>query len=398
MQISDKISKAKESGTTRLAKIARDLQASGMDICQLGVGEPDFDTPGFVLEAARGAMARGETRYTDVAGTERLRTAIAAKLRNENSAEYAPEHVIVGTGAKQLIFNALMATLNQGDEVVIPAPYWVSYPEMVRIADGTPVTVHCPASRGFKLSGAALEEVITENTRWVLLNSPGNPTGAVYSRKELLELAGVLRRHSGVAVMCDDIYEKIVFPGAEFATMAEVAPDLWNRTLTVNGVSKSFAMTGWRVGYAAGPADLVAAMTKLQGQSTTNASSIGQAAALAALTGPNDFLDEWREEYRRRRDLVFDRLSQIDLLDVNLPQGAFYHFVACDMMIGRYAKGAGSLADDAAVCEYLLKAGVAVVPGSEFGAPAYFRLSFACSLETLETACARIRDAVAALT
>lgn len=382
----------------KLSQIARDLEAAGREVFGLGEGEPDFDTPPHVVEAAHKAALQGQTRYTSVAGTPELRAAAAEKLRTENSLQCDPANVVVGTGAKQLIFNALLATLDPGDEVVIPAPYWVSYPGMVRIADGTPVVVACDAADGFKLRPDALASAIGPRTRWVILNSPGNPSGAVYSIEELAALAEVVRGRPGVCVISDDIYEKIVFGQARFATMAEVAPDLMGRILTVNGVSKSHAMTGWRIGYAAGPPDLIAAMVKLQGQSTTNASSVGQAAALAALTGPQDFLAAWRDAYERRRDLVHSVLSRISGLSLSQPDGAFYHFVNCEELFGATAPGGTALEDDGGFCRHLLDAaGVAVVPGSEFGTPGHFRLCFAKSDGLLKRACLRIQDVVSQL-
>lgn len=398
LKISERISRAPESGTVKLSQIARELKAAGREVFGLGEGEPDFDTPPHVLEAAHKAALQGHTRYTSVAGTPELRAAAAEKLRTENSLQCSPADLIVGTGAKQLIFNALLATLDPGDEVVIPSPYWVSYPGMVRIADGTPVVVACDAAAGFKLRPDAFAAAIGPRTRWVILNSPGNPSGAVYGIGELAALAEVVRRHPGVSVICDDIYEKIVFGQAKFATMAEAAPDLTNRILTVNGVSKSHAMTGWRIGYAAGPPDLIAAMVKLQGQSTTNASSVGQAAALAALTGPKDFLETWRIAYERRRDLVYRLLSEVAGLSLSQPEGAFYHFVNCEDLLGATAPGGTVLDDDGGFCRHLLDtAGIAVVPGSEFGTPGHFRLCFAKSDDLLERACLRIQDVVSQL-
>lgn len=398
LKISERISRAPESGTVKLSQIARDLKATGREVFELGEGEPDFDTPPHVVEAAHKAALQGQTRYTSVGGTPELRAAAAEKLRIENSLQCGPASVVVGTGAKQLIFNALLATLDPGDEVVIPAPYWVSYPGMVRIADGTPVIVACEVAAGFKLRPEALASAIGPRTRWVILNSPGNPSGAVYSIEELAALAEVVRGHPGVCVISDDIYEKIVFGQARFATMAEAAPDLMDRILTVNGVSKSHAMTGWRIGYAAGPPDLIAAMVKLQGQSTTNASSVGQAAALAALTGPQDFLATWRDAYERRRDLVHSILSRISGLSLSQPDGAFYHFVNCGELLGATAPDGTALEDDAGFCRHLLAAaGVAVVPGSEFGTPGHFRLCFAKSDDLLERACLRIQEVVSQL-
>ncbi|MDA1044015.1 MAG: pyridoxal phosphate-dependent aminotransferase, partial [Verrucomicrobia bacterium] len=322
MQISDKLNLARVSGTVRLSQAARELREAGRDIIDLGEGESDFDTPPHIVTAAFEAECAGATRYTNVAGTTELRDAVARYFRVQNGLDVAAEDVIVGTGAKQLIFNALMATLNPGDEVIVPAPYWVSYPDMVAIADGAPVIAPCRTDTGFKLTVDDLAARLTPKTRWLILNSPNNPSGAVYSRKELTALADVLRAHPDVAVMSDDIYQEIVFDDARFATMAQVAPDLAPRTLTVHGVSKSYAMTGWRIGFATGPRDLIAAMTKLQGQSTTNASSVSQAAAFAALEGPQDFLTNWVAAYRRRRDLVVAGLQGVAGLTFAPPEGA----------------------------------------------------------------------------
>ncbi|MCR9135692.1 MAG: aminotransferase class I/II-fold pyridoxal phosphate-dependent enzyme [Alphaproteobacteria bacterium] len=398
MQISDRIGRARVSGTVKLAQQARDLEEAGKTIIELAEGEPEHDTPPHIIDAAFEAARRGETRYTAVAGTTELRDAVSKKFLRDNKITYGIDQIIIGTGAKQLIFNALLATLNPADEVIIPAPYWVSYPDIVKIADGTPVIVDCPAHQAFKITAGDLEKTITPNTRWLLLNSPCNPSGAVYSADELRALAEVLRRHPQVAIMCDDIYEKIVFDGDDFATMAEVAPDLFDRVLTINGVSKSYAMTGWRIGYAGGPADLVQAMTKLQGQSTTNPSSIGQAAALAALTGPQDLLNQWLTRYRSHRDLVARRITGIQGLSLQPPAGAFYHFINCEQIIGQRTPDGSILAADADIIEFLLHvAGVGLVPGSEFGAPGYLRLCFAKSESELTAACDLIEQAIGKL-
>ena len=401
MKISSRLASARESGTARIAAIAREMAASGKTVFNLSVGEPDFDTPGFIIEAAHRAVLDGQTRYTDVAGTSELREAVAAKFSEENSIDCAAADVIVGTGAKQLIFNALLASVDAGDEVIIPVPSWVSYPDMVTIAGGVSKLVQCGPHSGFKITAELLEAAITPETRWLILNSPGNPTGAVYTSEELAELADVLRPNPQVAIASDDIYEKILFEGREFATMAQVAPDLAGRTLTVNGVSKSMAMTGWRIGYATGPAGLVAAMKKLQGQSTTNASSVGQAAALAALRNreaADRFIEECVKAYEFRRNLVHSELSDIGGIESRLPEGAFYHFIGCSELIGARAPDGAHMMNDGAICEYLLKAGgVCAVPGTEFGGAGYFRLSFAASEEVLREACNQIRSCLADL-
>ncbi len=397
MQISVKINRARVSGTVRLSQAARELREAGRDIIDLGEGEPDFDTPDHIIAAAFDAARGGQTRYTNVAGTTQLRQAIARHFAQRSGLRVTPEDVIVGTGAKQLIFNSMVATLNPGDEVIIPAPHWVSYPEMVAIADGTPVIVPCTSKNGFKLTPQDLVDHITAKTRWLILNSPGNPTGAVYSSSELMALAVILRANENVAVLSDDIYQEIIFNNINFATIAAVAPDLAARCLTVTGVSKSYAMTGWRIGFATGPRDLIAAMTKLQGQSTTNASSVSQAAALAALEGPQQFLAEWIKAYRRRRDLVSTALEEAGL-DFTQPEGAFYHFVGCKRLIGKITPDGNNIETDSDLSLYLLtSAGVALVPGSEFGAPGYLRICFAKSDADLVTACERIRAALTEL-
>lgn len=398
MQISQRLRQTRVSGTVRLAEMARARAASGASVIDLAEGEPDFDTPPHVIEAAHRAALAGQTRYTSVAGTSELREAVTEKFRRENGLTCTADQVIVGTGAKQLIFNALLASLDDGDEVVVPAPYWVSYPEMAKIAGGTPITPRCNGD-GFKLTPEALQAALTERTRWLILNSPCNPTGAVYSAAELDALADVLRQHNQVAVICDDIYEKIIYGTEAFATMAKVAPDLAERTLTVNGVSKSHGMTGWRIGFATGPADLIDAMTKLQGQSTTNASSIAQAAALAALTGPQGHIADWAHAYTRRRGLVIEALGRMSGFVVRPPDGAFYVFPECTALLDRTTPAGTVIDSDTALSEYLLEtAGVAVVPGSEFGSPGHLRLCFAKSDADLTRACAAINEALAALT
>ena len=402
MKLSDRMAGVRESGTARMARIAREMEAAGHSILKLGTGEPDFDTPDFVREAARRAIDDGQTRYTDVAGTRELREAVAGKFRTENSIDCDADQVIVGTGAKQLIFNAILATVSQGDEVIIPAPYWVSYPDMVRVADGIPHIVSCTSAEGYKLTAAMLEAAIGERSRLLILNSPCNPTGAVYSAGELRELASVLRRHPQLLVISDDIYETILFGDIEFATMLEVAPELASRTLTVNGVSKSMAMTGWRIGYATGPQPLIGAMARIQSQSTTNPSSISQAAALAALTGQKEarlFVDRCRTAYERRRALVVEGLGSSNRLTLVPPDGAFYCFVDCSALVGMCTADGTPMTDDHDICTWLLEgAGVSVVPGSEFGAPGHFRLSFATSDEILVEACSRIIEAVTTAT
>ncbi len=399
MLLSKKIEQITPSGTVMLAQKARELKALGRDIIELGEGEPDFQTPEFIIEEAFQAARNGATKYTSVAGTEELRIQIKKKFHKENNLNYGLDQIIVGTGAKQLIFNALLASLNPGDEVIIPSPYWVSYPEMVKISEGKPIIVNCPENEKFILSPESLENAISPNTKWVLMNSPNNPTGAVYNWEELSKLADVIRRYEKINVMCDDIYEKLVYDDSKFCTMAEVSPDLADRILTVNGVSKAYAMTGWRIGYAAGPKCLINAMGKLQGQSTTNASSLGQAAALAALQGNQDYLLDWISIYQNRRNLVSESLGDIFGYSIRNPQGAFYHFIPCMKLFGKKTPSGKMIGKDAEFCEYLLQDfGVAVVPGSEFGCNGYFRLCFAKSEIDLKEACKRIIEAVDRLT
>lgn len=399
MQISDKLNRVRVSGTVRLSQAARALREAGREIIDLGEGEPDFDTPQHIIEAAFEAARKGETRYTNVAGTTRLREAAAARFKRCNQLDYDPGSIIVGSGAKQLIFNALMATINPGDEVIIPAPHWVSYPDMVKIADGLPVVVNCSAGDGYKLNADSLGEHVTPRTRWLILNSPSNPTGAVYSEGELKALAAVLRDNPQVAVMCDDIYQDIVFDDVKFATMAEVAPDLAERVLTVHGVSKAYAMTGWRIGFAGGPEKLIKAMVKLQGQSTTNACSVSQAAAVAAIEGPQEFLADWNTAYERRRNLIQSELEAIGALEFMRPQGAFYHFADCTKLLGSTAPDGTTIRSDNDLSLYFLeRAGVSMVPGSEFGSPGHLRLCFAKSDKDLRLACAKIREAINDLT
>ena len=397
VHLSQRVLEARTSGTIRLAEMARERTASGVRVHDLAEGEPDFDTPQHIIEAAHRAALSGQTRYTSVAGTQDLREAVAEKFRRDNGLKCTADAVIVGTGAKQLIFNALLASLNDGDEAIIPAPYWVSYPDMVMIAGGLPVVVDC-SKTGLKIAPDALSAAITPRTRWLILNSPCNPSGAVYSADELAALAEVLREAPNVAIMCDDIYEKILFTGAPFATMAEVAPDLAARALTVNGVSKSHAMTGWRIGFATGPRDFIDAMAKLQGQSTTNASSVSQAAALAALTGPQDQVEDWGRAYLKRRDKVVAAIRAIPGLEARVPDGAFYVFINCGAVIGKAKPDGTAIETDIAMSEYLLEtAGVALVPGTEFGSPRHLRLCFAKSGKEVLAACAKMGKALAAL-
>ena len=396
--IAGRLARIKPSPTIAVTQKARDLKAQGRDVIGLGAGEPDFDTPANIIEAAYKAMKDGKTRYTPVPGIVELREAICAKFERDNSLDYSPDQVTVGCGGKQVIYNAMMATLEPGDEVVIPAPYWVSYTDIVLLCDGTPVTVPCPAENGFKMFAADLETAITERTKWVMLNSPSNPTGAGYSWTEMKALTDVLMRHPHVWVMPDDMYEHIVYDGFTFCTPAEVEPGLKDRTLTVNGVSKAYCMTGWRVGYAAGPDELIKAMNKVQSQSSTHTSSVSQYASVEALNGPQDFIAEHNAVFKDRRDLVVSMLNQANGLICPMPEGAFYVYPSCAGMIGKTTPAGADLASDEDVVTYLLETeGVAVVQGAAFGQSPHFRISYATATDLLEDACQRIQRACGAL-
>ncbi|MEO6395055.1 MAG: pyridoxal phosphate-dependent aminotransferase [Devosia sp.] len=391
--LSDAIQRIAPSATVAISRKAADMKRNGRDVISLAAGEPDFDTPLNVREAAIRAMAEGKTRYTNVDGIPELKAAVARKFKRDNSIEASPEEIMVSSGGKQIIFNALLATLNPGDEVVIPVPYWVSYPEIVRLADAIPVFALADASTGFKLSAEALEAAITPKTKWLILNTPSNPSGAAYNAEELKALAEVLKRHSHVHILTDDIYEVLVYDGGKFATIAQVAPELQARTLTMNGVSKSHAMTGWRIGYCAGPKELIGAMTKLQGQSTTNPSSIAQWAAVEALDGPQEFLAGWRAKFQERRDLVVRGLNANTGLDCLVPEGAFYVFPSVKNLLGKTSKAGTALAtDEAFVMALLEETGIALVHGSAFGLPGHLRLSYAASNRELEDSVGRIQD------
>ncbi|KUF09652.1 pyridoxal phosphate-dependent aminotransferase [Pseudoponticoccus marisrubri] len=390
--LSRTLDRVKPSPTVAVTQLAGELKAAGQDVIGLGAGEPDFDTPDNIKAAAIAAIEAGKTKYTALDGIPELKAAICDKFRRENGLDYAPSQVIVSTGGKQVLFNALLATLNPGDEVIIPAPYWVSYPDMVQIGGGTPVIVPGTAETGYKITPEALEAAITPATKWFIFNSPSNPTGAGYSRDELRALTDVLMRHEHVWVMTDDMYEHLVYDGFTFATPAEVAPGLYDRTLTVNGVSKAYAMTGWRIGYAAGPAEVIGAMRKVQSQSTTNPCSISQWAAVEALTGPQDFLATRAEAFRARRDLVVAGLNACPGIDCATPEGAFYVYPSIAGCIGRVSAGGARIETDEDFCTALLKEeGVAVVFGAAFGLSPNFRVSYAVSDAVLEEACARIR-------
>lgn len=396
--LSQRLGRIKPSPTIAVSQKSAELKAQGRDVIGLGAGEPDFDTPVHIKEAAKAAIDRGETKYTAVAGTLELRKAICAKFKRDNGLDYKPEQITVGSGGKQTIFNALMATLDAGDEVVIPAPYWVSYPDIVMLANGEPVIVPCPQENGFKLRAEDLDRAITPKTKWLILNSPSNPTGAAYTRAELKDITDVLLRHPHVWVMPDDMYEHVIYDGFEFTTPAQIEPKLYERTLTLNGCSKVYAMTGWRLGYAAGPVDLVKGMNNLQSQSTTHACSISQAAAVAALNGPQDFIARNNEVFKQRRDLVVAMLGKTTGLSCHTPEGAFYVYPSCAGAMGKTTPDGKKIESDDDFITYLLEAeGVAAVQGSAFGLSPYFRISYATSTDLLKEACTRIQRACDAL-
>lgn len=397
-RIAARVRRIKPSPSTSAADRANELRRQGKSIVNLVVGEPDFDTPAHIRQAAAAAIERGATRYTLMVGTVELREAIVAKLERENGLRYAMNEIIATSGAKSAIYNAFAITLEPGDEVIIPAPYWVSYPDMVLACEGTPVTVACPEANGFKLTPAQLEAAITPRTRWLLINSPSNPTGASYTAAEYRALAEVLERHPHVMVMTDEIYEHIRFGGEPLPHILGVAPALRDRTLIVNGVSKTYAMTGWRIGYAAGPVDLIKALDTLLSQSTGNCCSVSQAAAAAALNGDQGFVAESVAVYRQRRDRTLALVNDIPGLSCATPPGAFYLYINCGGLIGKTTPEGKRLNEDGDVVMYLLESeGVAVVAGTAYGLSPYFRLSIATSIETLEEGCKRIARAVAAL-
>jgi aspartate aminotransferase len=390
--LAETLSRVKPSATIAVAQKARDLKEAGRDVIGLGAGEPDFDTPDNIKEAAIEAIRRGETKYPPVPGIAPLRKAVADKFRRENELEYRPEQVIVGTGAKQILYNAFVATLNPGDEVLIPAPYWVSYPEMVLINGGEPRFVDCPIETGFRLTPDALDAAITDRTKWLIFNSPSNPSGAAYSAEELRGLTDVLLKHPQVWILTDDMYEHLLYTDEPYATMAQVEPRLYERTLTMNGVSKAYAMTGWRIGYAGGPDQLIKALTMIQSQQTSGACSIAQWAAVEALTGPQDFIPESRAIFQERRALVVSMLNQANGIKCPSPEGAFYVYPSCAGTIGKQAPSGKTIGtDEDFVTELLDAEGVAVVHGSAFGLGPNFRVSYATSTELLEEACTRIQ-------
>ena len=398
MELSRALARVKASPTVAISQLARDLAAQGRDIIALSAGEPDFDTPQNIKDAAKAAIDRGETKYTAPDGIPELKRAICAKFKRENGLDYTPEQVMVSTGGKQVIFNALVGTLNPGDEVLVPAPYWVSYPDMVLLGGGEPVIVPTSAATGFKMTPEALEAAITPRTKWLIFNSPSNPSGAGYSAQELRALTDVLVRHPQVWVMTDDMYEHIAYAPFRFCTPAEVEPRLYDRTLTINGVSKAYAMTGWRIGYCAGPKRVVDAMRKVQSQSTTNACSISQWAAVEALNGPQDYIADSSAAFLRRRDLVVRMLNEAEGLDCPMPEGAFYVYPSCAGAIGKRTPGGRVIETDEVFCSELLSTeGVAVVFGAAFGLSPHFRVSYAAADSVLEDACRRIQRFCASL-
>ena len=396
--LASRLNRIQPSPTIAMSIKARELKAEGKDIIELAAGEPDFPTPSHIIEAAEEAMSRGETKYTDPDGTPALKQAVCDKFKRDNNLEYVTSQVTIGTGGKQVLYNALMATLNEGDEVIIPAPYWVSYPDMVLLAEGTPKIVECPLDKNFILQPEDLERAITPKTKWIILNSPSNPTGSGYTWDDMKKITDVLIRHPNIWVMTDDMYEHLVYDDFKFCTPAEVEPELYSRTLTVNGMSKAFCMTGWRIGYAAGPENLITAIRKIQSQSTSNPSSISQAASVAALNGPMDFLAKNNEVFKQRRDLVCSMLNQASGITCPTPDGAFYVYPSCAGLIGKKTPDGKVLKSDEDVVSYFLETeGIAAVHGAAFGLSPHFRISYATSTEALEDACQRIQRACTAL-
>jgi len=397
--IAERIKRIKPSPSSMAGQRARELRAQGRDIIGFTSGEPDFDTPQNIVDAAIRAMQESRTKYTDVGGTPELKRAIQAKFKRENELDYETSEIIAGTGGKQVIFNALLSTVEAGSEVIVAAPYWVSYPDIVLLAGGQPVIVQCKPENRFKLQPEDLEKAINANTRWLILNAPSNPSGAIYTREELLAIADVLERHPHVWVMTDDMYEHLLYDNRKFYTIAQVAPSLKSRTLTVNGVSKAYAMTGWRIGYGAGPAALIKAMTKLQSQSTSNPSSISQAAATEALNGPQNFIEERREIFQARRDYVVSALNAIPGISCHSPEGAFYAYPSCEQLIGKKTPSGKVIKTDEDFVLYLLdEVNLAVLQGAAYGTSPFFRISFATSIELLESGIERLSEAVSRLT
>ena len=396
--VADRINRIKPSMTVGINIKAKAMKEEGKDVIVLAAGEPDFNTPKNIRDAASKAMEEGKTKYVPGKGTPELQKAIQKKFKEDNNIEYSLDEIICGVGGKHIIYNAMMATINSGDEVIITAPYWVSYPDIVLLAEGKPVIVECPESQNFKIMPEQLEKNITKKTKWLMLNSPSNPTGAVYSEKELKDLAQVLIKHPHVLIMCDDIYEKIIYESFEFHTLASVEPSLKNRCLTLNGVSKSYCMTGWRLGYCGASKEIIAAMNKIQSQSTTSTSSITMAAAVEAISGPQDFITDHNNKFLKRRDLVVKKLNEIDGITCSKPEGAFYVYPNCNGILGKLTPNGNKISNDEDFMTYLLESqGVAGVHGSAFGLSPYFRLSYATSDDILEDACNRIQLACSRL-
>ena len=392
--IAKRMSLIKPSPTMAVTKMAAEMKAAGQDIIGLGAGEPDFDTPDHIKNAAIEAIKNGETKYTAVDGTPALKKAIAKKFYKDNSIKYNIDEIIVSVGGKQVLYNALMSSINPGDEVIIPSPFWVSYPDMVSLAGGVPIIIEGKEKNNFKIQPEDIRDKISTKTKWIIINSPSNPTGSSYSAEELRDIGNLLLEYENIFVMSDDIYEKIIYDDFKFFSLAEVVPELKDRILTVNGVSKAYAMTGWRIGYAGGPKHLITAMSKLQSQSTSNPSSISQAAALAALEGPEEFLLERNERFKTRRDMVVNMLNECNGLSCIKPSGAFYVYPSCSGIIGKSSKEGKLIENSIDFSAYLLESvGVAVVPGSAFGADPFFRISYATSDSILEEACNRIKKA-----
>ena len=393
VELSHSIKRIKPSATMAVTQKARELKAAGKDIIGLGAGEPDFDTPENIKKAAIQAINDGDTKYTPVDGTPELKKAIKAKFKRENNLDYELDEISVGTGGKQIIFNAFAVSLNESDEVIIPAPYWVTYPDVVNYFNGKPIFVQCGEESGFKITPQQLENTINQSTKWFILNSPSNPTGSCYTKNELLELANVLKKYPHVNIMTDDLYEHLIYDDTEFHTFASIAPDLKERILTLNGVSKAYAMTGWRIGYAGGNASLIKAMGKLQSQSTSNPTSISQAAAVEALNGDNSFIAERAKVFKGRRDFLINEFTSMIGITCRVPEGAFYVFPSCKGVIGKVDESNNKITNDEEFTTSLLEhAGVAVVQGSAFGLEGYFRISYATSDENLKNACVRMRD------
>lgn len=394
IKLAQRLEHIKPSATLEITAKAKEMKQQGIDVIGLGSGEPDFDTPDYIKAKGIEAINQGHTKYTPVDGMTTLKDAIAKKTKKENNLDYSPTEIIISTGAKQVLFNAFQATLDPGDEVIIPAPYWVSYPDMVFLSQGKPVIIVCDQEKDFKLTPDALEKAITKKTKWLVINSPSNPTGRVYSKEELVELGNVLKKYPNVMIMSDDVYEYLVYDENKFYTLAEVATFLKDRTLVVNGVSKGCSMTGWRLGWGCGPKSLIAGMKKVQAQSTSNPSTPSQYAAVESLTGVKEYLPEWLETFTKRRDFISEKLNECPGISCVKSQGTFYVYASCKGMIGKKTDKGEILKNDKDVCKYFLEtAKVAVVPGSAFGLGPYFRASYATSFENIKDACFRIKKA-----